>query len=389
MRFSFHKTLRNSTWVVMCFLAMGLLSSSGCSKEEAPPPPAPTAMDATATLNGVEVSILGIESLVPDLLDSNGHAALITSGSDRIFVVRLQFKNTEKAEINYTPRHNAATGQPDTTPLLFVMPEKPEDKMTPIQNVRLADNFFTPRQVMSPTKIAPAAILTDEYLFSVPPKDAKELLLSIPATIFGGSAGDNAKFALPNEPKRIEATPFVGLNTPITHGAIKLQVTAINDEYVEAVKVSGKAEDQEMKYPYAYTVEPILKVAVEFTNTGKEDLIYAPGHRDNESVGVKMDIVSGKELTLRRFKLADAKAVAKEQLKGPMTLKAGETYKDVFLFQRPPVGGSGKVTLVFSGHIFGVRGLYGFELPYKSYEPTPPDLEPYKKEVPAAPAPAP
>jgi len=373
--------------VATFFLTMGLLTLSGCRKGPPPPPPAPTAFDAAATLNGVEVSIAGIESLVPELVDANGRSALITSGSDRIFVVRLQYKNDGTAEVNYTPRHNAATGQPDTTPLLFVMPEKPEDRMTPIQNVRLADNFFTPRQVMSPTKIAPGAILNDEYLFSVPPKDATALMLSIPATIFGGTAGDNAKFALPNTPKRIEVEPFAGLNTPVTRGAIKLQVNAITDEYVEAVKVSGKTEE-EMKYPYAYTVEPILKVSVEFTNIGKEDLIYAPGHRDNESIGVKMDIVSGQELTLRRFKLADAKAIAKEQLKGPMTVKPGETYKDVFLFQRPPAGGAGKVTLAFSGHIFGVQGLFGFQLPYKSYEPTPPDLEPYKKDLPL-PAPEP
>jgi hypothetical protein len=177
-----------------------------------------------------------------------------------------------------------------------------------------------------------------------------------------------------------------GLNTSVQRGAVKVIIKAAADAYVEAEKLAGKPDDKALKYPYAYTVEPVLKVDFEFENTGTEPLFYNPSHRA-ASPGIELVTVGNNVISINRYKLADANAAAKGQLRAPLEVKPGEKYEDFFLFQGPPTANA-KLALSISGYVFGVKGLFRFEFPYERKVPSPPDLEPYKKDS-AAPAPTP
>jgi len=366
--------------------ALGLFLAMGCEGEPPPEPDPPTPHDKPATLGNTEVTVVGTEVKTPDFVDSNGQSVLVTAGSARVFAVKLSFKNTGDAPIPYSPRHNAASGQADTTPLLFKMPAEGE-KLTPIPNLRLGDNIFTTDQVQIETDIEPGKAVVDEYLFKIPPPDDKELLLTVPATLFGGDAGNVARFALPNEPKTIAAPSPGDLETPVTRGNVKVSLTSVADEYIEAEKIGQEAE-KKLKYPYAYTVEPVLKVGYQIVNNTNKTVVYTPGHRALDSAGVELFVTGSREISLSRFKLADADAAPKGQMKGcPCQLEPGKTYDDFMLFQRPSTASKTELLLRLSGHIFDTRGLYEFKIPYELSEPSQPDLEPYKKEKPPEPAP--
>lgn len=355
------------------------LHAVGCEGDAPPEPDPPTAADEAAVLNGVEIRVDALRSIKPEVLDPEGHAAIVVAGADRVLAIDLSLKNTGESAVPYRPSHSATPGQPDTTPLLFTMPEGEDGKLTPVPPVRLGEAYFLQGQIKNEQQIAPGKTIDDTYIFRLPGK-GESLMLTVPAPLVGGTAGELAKFELPNKPKVVPAGKPGKLGTPLVHGPVKITVDAVKDAYVEAVQVTKKPGEEKLKYPYAYTNEPILRVDVTLENTGKEGLYYDPGHRANDSLGVELMLQRGnKTIALKRYKLADANAAAKGQMQ-PTTLEPGKKYKDVFLFQRPPTSAKTELEFILSGHLFSVPGLVRFELPYEKREPSPPDLEPYKKD---------
>lgn len=370
-------------WLAVLCLALSAGLLLACQGEPPPAPAAATPHTEAARLGDVEITIKATEVVTPEVVDPDGRAAMLSSVSDRAFVVTLEFKNVGQAPVTYRPLHNAATGQRDTTPLLFKLPEG-DEKLTAIPAVRLGENYFLLGQLQSEKAIAPGSAVVDKYLFRVPGEEAKRLLLTVPAPLFGGSAGELARFEMPNAPTIVSPAPPGQLGQPYKKGPLEVTITSVRDEYVEAELVSSRAEQEKLKYPYAYTVEPILRIDVELKNTGSEPLYYDPGHRANDSRGIELTPLATNR-ALRRFKLANAEATAKGQLSQVTALEPGKTYKDAFLFQRPPTSGDTELHLAMSGHIFGVEGLLQFKLPYSRTEPPRPDLEPYKKDAPPPP----
>jgi hypothetical protein len=353
-----------------------------CTPEPPPPPPEPTPMGEVATLGGVEISVVAFAVGSPDFVDTSSRAGMPPAGSESMSVLTLEFRNTTEAAVRYSPQHSASS---EASPQLSSLPDSSGNR-SPIERIVAPPNFFSVGQVTSPADIPAGGTLRDDYLFREPPKDLESLLLVIPGTLVGQDAKQFVYFSIPNQPGSISDAAGE-LKKPLLKGDVKVTIVDVQDEYVEAVKVSLKEEDQKMKYPYAYTLEPVLKVTVEFENVGKEKLFYAPGHRAADSSGVQLSVV-GMPVPLARFKLADANAQAKDQIKKvPFELAPGAKQRDAFLFQRPP--SSGQLEFMLSGHLFGVKGLMRFVFPYTRKEPAKPDLEPYKNEAPAEPTEAP
>ena len=363
---------------IIRFLLLGSLLVSfslvGCSKEEAPKPAPPTAVDEAASIESIEVRVVGTYSGEPEIIDSRGNAALLSTGLAKMLVVRLEYSNTGEAAVPYTPPHGT-----ELAPQLFNMPVEGEDRLA-IPRVASSDPIFTVDQIQSETLIEPGKKVVDEYIFKVPNADAEELLLVISPEIFGKS-GDPAYFALPNQHQSLNRPAPAKIGEVYKKEGLEVKVTGISDEFVEAVQLGTKKKN--LKYPYAYTLEPIVKVAMDIKNTGKNAIIYRPGHRSSgsQALGVMMSVKGTDNLSLRRFQLADADAAAKGQTKGTVKIDPGQTIQDVFLFERPPTENA-DLELTLSAHLFGLKGLLEFSLPYKQTTPAAPDLEPYKKEAP-------
>lgn len=365
-------------WLMGALLLTGFFALSGCKGEEAPPPPQPTAADEAASMGDLEVRVTGTRVVSPQLVDSDGHSALIKVGPDRVFVVDLEFKNTGSAPVSYRPAHRGATAQPSAKPLLFKMPSG-DDGLVAIAPVNITEGYFIQGQEHTAITIAPGQSAQDFYAFEIPRGEAN-LMLTVPAGMFGGSAGDMVRFELTNEPK-VEPEPKpAGLGKVVKRGDIEIKVTGIEDAWVEAVQTVSAPGAEKLKYAYAYTNEPVLQISVEIKNTGGEALYYDPGHRASDSVGVQLQQLSPNNRTLTRFKLADADAAAKGQQTAALALEPGKAYTDVFLFQRPLTSGEAQVLLSLSGHVLSTIGLFEFELGYDRSEPTQPDWEPYKKD---------
>jgi len=344
-----------------------------CSKEEETIAP-PTPVGETVSAGPVEVTVTAFEVLSPEFVDARKQAVLVAAGTERMAIVRLQLTNTGETPVTYFPQHIASS---DRTPQLSTMPNA-EGKRVAIERIIAPQGVAAVGQIVSETVIQPGATLHDFYLFRVPPPDQETLLLLVPTNAFGQNT-EPLRFALPNPPDEVPAAPPAALAKTVKKADFQVTVTSITDEFSEAEKIQLKPSEKPLKYPYAYTLEPVLKIEVEIVNLAKHPLIYDPGHRSNDSSGVMLNMLGTTAPPLRRFKLADANAQPKGQLRGPMQLEPGKTYKDIFLFQRPATPNA-TLQLIFSGHIFGSQGLVEFHLDYKRSEPAPPDLEPYKKE---------
>ncbi len=377
VRMRFRSLSRITQILFVVLIAAGVI---GCEPPAPPAPDPPTAHDSVASLDDVEVMVLAVSVSEPEFVDTSGQSVVLATGAERMMGVTLQFTNTGEAEARYTPQHNAST---ETTPQLFLMPGDGADKL-PVARIVTAANVHVVGQVIKDTAIAPGGALSDTYLFKLPPKDAEELLLVVPATLIGGDVATAVRFALPKEFSKTLSSALAKVGETITKGDIKVTVKGLSDVYVEAKKLSSKPGEKQLKYPYAYTVEPVLRIDFEIVNSGSQPTIYDPSHRA-DAPGVSLSMIGTKTISVKRFKLADANATANGQLRGPMQLEPGKVYKDFFLFQRPPAP-KAKLMLDISAHIFGGLGIIQYEFSYNRKEPSPPDLEPFKKAAAAVPA---
>ena len=344
-------------------------SAVGC-KGEPPAPPLLMGQSETAQ-NGGKISVESFKLIKPDFVDAQGKAQKPQNGEVKVAALRLKVSNPTGSSITYKPLH---FNPPERRVQLCTEPDPETGDRTDTPAIRTneAKKIHTPSQLIKDQVSIPAGgEIYDEYLFDIPMKSGRQLVALIPGEMIGDPSSKVFKFYVGDLQ---EATAFSPkeINEPVTIDDLMVTVTRASLEYVELVK--NPPDSKPLKYPYAYTKQPVLVVALDIKNTGNKERNYQPGHTSQ---------VEGLSLTfdgspLKRIKL-DSKAWAKGQLKGSKSIVAGESLSDIFLFEPP--ASSGTLNLSISGHIFGVTsGIYKFALDYQKSEPPKPDFEPWKKE---------
>lgn len=372
-------------------LNIGMLAASvligsawmtGCEKA---PVAAPS--ETSAELNGAEISVVDFTLTKPYYYNSN---AIFEQGQE-VAVLRLKIKAVDR-EIKYAPLHNAkgqeriqiwSKADIDKENIDVVNPKNSTFGRVPLSAYTLASGAATFNQITAPTvTIEQGSEIIDEYLFHAP--NIQDLYAIIPGKLVGGS--NEARIVLPN-PHAVPSPTLAGLNQTVTFEDVSIKVTKVAHEYAELAPRNPPV--QPLKYPYAYSANPVLAVYVTITNNNKtHEFTYTPNH-SAATDGVHMSV--GTE-PLKRNKIGTSDITGKQvavivkgQVDGATTLKPGDTINDVYLFAVP----TSNVELSFdlSGSLFRtkennntrpLKGYYRFTLPYKTSTPAQPDLEPYK-----------
>ena len=354
--------------MVVAALAAALsISTVGC-EGKLPDPPKDFQVAEVAN-NQAAISIDAFEITTPDFVNNKKEAMRPMEGQGEVAVVRLKIHNPTQNPITYKPLHyeNPAQGiQLCTDPDRENKGARKNFKSVVLNQ---AEMIHTTNQTITDTEIPAGGTLLDDYLFEKPVVSADKLVVLVPGTIVG-DINTVYRFYVPSNPQKVEPEPPKGLNVPETIDGLTVKITEVSKEYAQ---LDPRKRDQKLKYPYAYTKEPILAIYVTISNTSGQQLNYEPSHTA-EAAGIILEPIGGGD-PYKRIK-HDANAIGTGQVNGRISIKDGETIKDVYFFQ-PPASDS-DLAFNISGHIFGVRGMYRFALPFKDSTPEEPDLEPYK-----------
>ena len=353
--------------LVACVVAALSFGAVAC-KGKLPDPPKQFQVAETAK-NKAQVSVDAFEVTTPDFVNSNKQAMRPMEGQGMVAVVRLKIHNPTSAPITYKPLHYE---DPKNGIQLCTKPNEDNGDRQNFKSVTFdaSTGIHTTNQTTAVTEIPANGTLYDDYLFEIPVVEANELVVLVPGSVVG-DVNKTYRFAVPGKPKKVEPEEPKGLNEMATIDGLSVKITKVSKEYAQ---LDPKKKDKVLKYPYAYTKEPILVVRMTITNTSGQQLSYEPSHTA-EAAGIILEPMGGGE-PFKRIKL-DASTIGKGQVMGKIAINDGESIEDVYFFETP--GSDQDLVFNISGHIFSVRGMYRFVLPYVNETPKTPDLEPYKR----------
>ncbi len=361
----------NAKLMVALLTATMAFGAVGC-KGEPPVPPKDFDVSDTTT-NNAEISIKSFVITEPDFLDNEGRSARPAEGQEKVAILSLRVKNNSGSEMKYKPLHTEGV---KNRIQLCTDPDPETGARVNFKAISFANGgYHTAGQLIATTTIPANGEIVDEYLFEPPVTSEDKLVVLVPGAIVGDSSPRVLRYyvRLPNDVPRPEP---ITLKKPNTIDDLSVTVTKVAEEYYELVpRVAPK---DPLKYAYAYTDKPVMAVYVTIENKGSEARSYDPSHT-SESNGVNMFFAGGAN---QRIKLP-ADVYGKDQITGKISIKPGETKKDVYLFEAPT--SDGPLEFKLSGHIFSVRGLYRFNLNFSHVANlSKPDLEPWKKDEAAA-----
>jgi len=351
--------------VVACLAATLSLGAVACAGK--PPVPPKAFQVAEVAKNQANVSIDAFELTTPDFVDGNKQAMRPMEGQGEVAIVRLKIHNANSVPISYKPLHYEE-GKNSIQLCTNPNPENGDRQNFKSVTFEASTGIHTTNQTTKVTEIPPGGTLYDDYLFENPVVEAENLVVLVP----GGIVGDVEKtyrFFVPGKPKKVEPEEPKGLNEISTIDGLSVKITQVSKEYAE---LEERQKTKDYKYPYAYTKEPILVIHMTITNTSGQALSYEPSHTAN-TAGIILESTGGGN-AFKRIKL-DSKMIGKGQVMNKVTINPGESINDVYFFETP--GSDQDLVFNISGHIFSVRGMYRFILPYKNKTPEEPDLKPY------------
>jgi hypothetical protein len=281
-----------------------------------------------------------------------------------VLVLPVTMKNVGESNFVYNPTHSSQQMSEASTPLLYLDPgaeaDLPPASKTPINGVFLEKGTLE-GQITESTTIAAGSAVTDLFLFELPAKDVTSLIFSIPPSMHGDEVP--VLFRLPYTPKQPKGPKVYDLGETIAFGDIKFKATRQAVEYVKTKDNAGLE---------GYSEDPLLKVAFEITNGGKEPITYEPGHRE---LGQRGAALYGKSDTFKRVRFPATNVV--DQLDKDQKLPPGESVTDFVLFEKPDADQT--VVLEFPASKFGQAGLARVSFDVNAKSPDKPE-ELNKKE---------
>lgn len=351
-------------WCLVAALAVGSIGCKGT------PPEPPLEMNASVVSeNNAEISVAAFELTTPSFVDIHKQAMRPVKDQSELAIVRLRIKNPTDGVITYKPLHYESA---DRSVQLCTDPDPETGDRTNVRSIvfDVKTGIHTTGQLIANTvEIPPGGEILDDYLFEIPVITDSKLVVLVPGSVVG-QMGKTFRFYVSNPPPRVHASPPKEIGEANVLDGMSLTVDSIGSTYMELVpRVAPK---EPLKYPYAYTEDPVLAIRVSISNTSSRPLSYQPSHTA-ETAGINLQMPGG--ISLKRIKL-DPQSLGKGQVTGVIQIDPGESKEDVYLFELP--SSSSTLDFTISGHIFGVRGMYRFSLEYESTTNEMPDLEPYK-----------
>ena len=337
---------------IAILVATMAFSAIGC-KGQLPDPPVKPGVELAAQ-NGGKISVDSFILTSPDFIDRDGVAQRTVKQQKNIAVLKLRISNPTDTDIKYKPLHFK---DPAERIQICTDPNKETGERSNVSAIAFdkVKMIHTPKQHIEDQVVIPAGReITDEYLFEAPMDDSKQLVALVPGDILGDSSSKVFRFYL-DTPKPVAPQAPASVNKPVTVDDLMVTVTRVEAEYAALDERNPK---KALKYPYAYTKQPVLSIYVSLKNTGKKQIVYNPSHTAEIS-GINLSYQ--KNIALKRIKL-NSDLVGKGQVKGKTVIEPGSSLTDVYFFEMPD--NTGELTFELSGNIFGVNGLYKFGLNY-------------------------
>ena len=352
---------------IALLVATMAFSAIGCQGTMPDPPVNPGQEQPAA--NGGKLSVDSFILTTPDFIDRDGNAQRTVNGQGKVAILRMRISNPTGSDIKYKPLHFQDAGERIQ---ICTDPDQKTGERADVAAISFDKGkmIHTPEQHIEDQVTIPAGKdITDDYLFEVPmTPEGKRLVALVPGAILGDASSKVFRFYLDPPTTKAPKEPSK-LNQPVTVDGLKVTITKVATEYAELEEINPA---KKLDYPYAYTKNPVLAIYATINNSSTKALTYAPGH-STEVPGIKLSMQNE---NLKRIKLED-KVIGKGQVKNKFSIAPGSSLDDVFLFELPSTNGMLSFTL--SGSVFGVNGIYRYNLDFIKTNPPEPDLKPYLK----------
>lgn len=244
-----------------------------------------------------------------------------------------------------------------------------EDELGPQNNIaalQLADPYPAD-PIQEATSIEAGATVNDVLLFAVPPAGTTSLLLSFPPHMLGPESKLPGYIQIPYTAPEGDVEPAL-TEAGETHEGPGYSLALQSAEVVYAQLIDpALEEDEDAEVAGGISREPVLRVALQVTNTGEEPVTY---HPVTSSARMNLPTIQLSETEFSSVVRVETTSAAyvEGQLQEAQDIAPGASVTDVVLFEKPRAGiDSG--TLLFPGIRAGSTGMARMQLTFENTVP--------------------